>query len=415
MPRCIVYVPGSSQHVFKQSAKIIAERIATCIRHEIGDRAEFRHRIEVTASSFDFSTEIPADVASIQCDVGGQWVTALKIIEIKYLEAFAKPFADLPVLERGFRALLLAFTHGKLIRSVLLDRESPKTRLDKSQCAYLSLIILVCVVFLIYWLAVAALAVLGVDSLGGASSSLATVATIVGVLTLGGLSLKSYLDAAEKSAIEFYSITGYLDDPGRSSGTLNAIIEAVGNAHRNKDCTGVDVVCFSLGAILTCDAIFPRRARLWSPVPSISDLITIGHPYDLVVSAIPEYYEARQPLAMTYRRWMNVCTTDDFLGSNFRYDEKIGDQAEPQLGIACEGKRFIPSQNVRFDPPLGTVVEKSGLDMIVPFRRVGNHALYWDDSDPNVPNCFQQIVQRTGWAEDVIALIRAGGAPLQQT
>lgn len=102
-----------------------------------------------------------------------------------------------------------------------------------------------------------------------------------------------------------------------------------------------------------------------------------------------------------------MVTADDFLGSNFRYDNLL-EPPDSALGI-----QFIdsstpvrhPDRNLFFEPERRWVA-RSQVDRIFRYSRILNHILYWDDKDARAPNCFAQVADAAGWTDDVVSVLR---------
>lgn len=403
MPRAILYVPGSSQHLLDQSAPLIADRISRGIRDRLIDEMPFRYRVTTTSDAHKLASGIGLDRAAIEVASGESWLPVLDIFELKYLENFTSPFGGQPALARGIWAGKLVFAHLPSAIRAIGRSGTPKGGLDKMQATFLGLIVLVSLAALAYWILIGALGVFGITEIFDGTRAkddkwLAIGAVLAAGLTAGRFALKDFVEALEKSAIEFYSIIAYISDGRRFAAVPGSISDAIQYV-KAQGYDEVDLLSFSLGGLLAADAIWPRGPQLRSERQEIVNWITIGHPYDLIASTYPQYFADRRSSSISISRWMNVVASDDFLGSNFRRDEEKEEPA-PDLGIQVvepTARIVAPDHTLYFTPSHGWRA-RSPLD-VLPFRRVLNHTLYWDEKDAFAPTCFGDLAQQAGWID----------------
>lgn len=406
MRHAIVYVPGSSQHLFDQSSQLVADRIARSLgaagagaRAEAG-AASARYRVGEPQAPFELADGIRLNKLSIEVSDGAAWTPAIDVFTLAYLDSFVRPIGSLPPIARGVRAAVLVVRHLPGAVAALLRAGTPKGTLDKLQAAFLGLIVLVSLTSLVYWLLIGLAGVLGIEKLvgtsPGADGMLAVAAVLVGGMTAGRYMLKDLVDALERSAIEFYAMIAFLSDGRRSAATPNAVNDAVRHV-ADQGYDRVDLLAFSLGCLVTADAIYPRYPQIPSAPVAIASWITIGYPYDLIASTFPGSLSGRRRGAIEPARWLNVVTSDDFLGSNFRGDDRP-DDPESGRGIRLVDDTVIaPERNVFFFAPSRPTIPASVLD-VLPLRRLRNHTLYWDEVDALAPTCFGDLVDRLGWS-----------------
>jgi hypothetical protein len=218
------------------------------------------------------------------------------------------------------------------------------------------------------------------------------------VLLLAATCRKMIVDALDKSGIDSVTAAQYQLDDRKFLACPDAILDAI-NFAGNQDYEAVDLLSFSLGAILATDALFARRLReqLSLPPMSIDNWISIGFPYDLYRWASPDYFENRQSPGVDFRKWINVVVQDDFLGTAFTGGDGRG------IRVRDSAQLWAPAQSVMFSPRKR--VTSNNWDYLVARRREVNHRVYWDDEDAHAATCFSSFIDQAGWTASVRAML----------
>jgi hypothetical protein len=151
----------------------------------------------------------------------------------------------------------------------------------------------------------------------------------------------------------------------------------------------------------------------------IHTLITIGSPFDFIRTFWPDYFTERHDRTGTPRRWINVYSEVDVLGSNF-LDEPSWREKRRYRRADAAGKRAIEAEwaqtlaqgvdlrdstmrrpaeadNISFGPG-----QNGGSLSLLEYVRLTGfrvHAMYWDRQSPAAVSCFEPIVQRL-YADD---------------
>jgi hypothetical protein len=262
-----------------------------------------------------------------------------------------------------------------------------------------------------YWLGVGVLAMFGINSFDSIlnvfspqqaveAKSIWMLMVIAVLLIIATTLQKTLIAPLEQTGVE--SLTGmeYQLDDSRFLATPNAILDAI-NVAAQRGYETIDLLSFSLGAVLATDAIFPRRARqqLGAPPLVIENWITLGYPYDLIRWYSPGYFTERQPARVDFHRWVNVVVQDDFLGTKF----SEGDGR----GIHLNGRSGVRAPDLNHTFPAEQRVGVGWQDWFRPGHRLVNHRIYWDDEDARAPTCFAGIVdvEATGWARGLLAIL----------
>lgn len=408
MKRAIFYIPGSSQHFFEQSGALIADRIVRGLL--ASGKVPPPCRVANGDARQPTTSTIPVAVSTIETQVAGQWQPVIDIIELQYLPTFVQRQESRTGLGRAVHAVWVFATNiGRALRTIFNPKGARKDGWDRLQGAFTGWITLLSLGALVYWSLVAATVVLGVAEIADLFTNqddkklFTWVASITAALTIGGIAIKGLLEKLETSAIEYYAIVDHLSGSNPSAKIENAILDLIEDITASGTYEKVDLLCFSLGAVIACDTMVPRRPRLQAPSAQISTLITIGYPYDIIATAYPGYFDRRFKRSFTAGQWVNVDLENDFLGSNFRLDSQAG---PPVLGITVDDKSappkkmIKPGRNIRFTPDARQW--RKGLLDLIPLTRTLNHMLYWDATDARARTCFQQIAADVdiAWAQD---------------
>lgn len=134
---------------------------------------------------------------------------------------------------------------------------------------------------------------------------------------------------------------------------------------------------YSFGSLVLFEAMYPRVHSGLSkkPVETVSSLVTIGCPLDLVRLFQPSYEKQRQERKEKLA-WTNIFNEADIFASNFRN----GDDHED--GVATDPIGTARPTSIRYTD------ETIGLFQI--FVNGRTHSSYW--GSPNEANCFELLV-----------------------
>lgn len=137
------------------------------------------------------------------------------------------------------------------------------------------------------------------------------------------------------------------------------------------------LVGYSFGSLVLFEAMYPRvNSRLSKkPVETVSSLVTIGCPLDLVRLFEPSYEKQREPRKESLG-WINVFNEADIFASNLRNGD---DHSE---GVTTDTIGTANPNSVRYTD------ETIGLFQI--FVNGRTHSGYWGSS--NEANCFDLLV-----------------------
>jgi hypothetical protein len=420
MPRQIVYLSGSgSPLLMDQSAPLIADRIARSLVDKLRHRSPPVHyRVKPQTDVTSLASDIGVDIASIEFLNGGRWQPEIDILEIKYLRRFARPVARLTALARAGKALYITLSYWRKSRYAKGAAPcAPRLRTeDKKRVRQLKSVSLALAGYLILWVILAAVAGIAVVGAVGVNIEPGHVWPVIAIALFAGLAetvRKNLFEPYEPWAAEAFSSAAYqLDDRGFRT-VPNAILDGIEYARQRAD-GPVDLFGFSLGSLLTADAIFPRQQRqqVWSPSLSIENWITAGFPHYFIEADLPGYFADRRGRTVRFEQWLNIVVLGDFLGTDFEQDRERG------IHVAGADGPYRP-QSVTFKPEEPGEESAQGRTAwwhsLNPKLIARKHRIYWDDQDPRAPTCFGQIADAAGWTQQVAESLGVPSLPAMES
>jgi hypothetical protein len=153
------------------------------------------------------------------------------------------------------------------------------------------------------------------------------------------------------------------------------------------------------------DSLFPKSGDAPVVMEPVACLVTIGTPFDFVRAVQPDWTMGRSPGGTKLRSWVNIFSSIDLLGSNFR--NTIGSEAELSVATPYGGSTSSiavrqstgtsdhsvpitkPTEGIRWD--LG--ITPTALNLIS-FHGLSSHGKYWDDTEVPSTDVFQEVVTR---------------------
>ena len=134
----------------------------------------------------------------------------------------------------------------------------------------------------------------------------------------------------------------------------------------------------------------------------VDTLVTIGSPFDLLRTYWPQYFRNRVAVTGVPRRWINLYSPLDLLGSNFRNDAEPGDAERHFHG--SKAHRHGAKQDDRIDPKPSdgdniayeqvTGGSRRTLLGLLTLQGLKVHSLYWEPRQEDERNCFTYILPR---------------------
>ncbi|MFC3161077.1 hypothetical protein ACFOEQ_23945 [Chryseobacterium arachidis] len=127
---------------------------------------------------------------------------------------------------------------------------------------------------------------------------------------------------------------------------------------------------YSFGTILALDYAYPYGTKpSKNALTYCKSIITIGTPYEFVNSYYSRFYENRQIQPGDSLQWMNIYSTADALGTNFRKDKNAG---EAEFGVLGASNK---PQNINYE-----VSPVKGIFDFMMLYSIRVHEMYWDET-----------------------------------
>ena len=114
------------------------------------------------------------------------------------------------------------------------------------------------------------------------------------------------------------------DGQAAIAGEFTTMIERLTEEHPKQQIT---VIAYSFGSIVTLDALFPTTIGPPHSFDKVVTLVTVGSPYDFVCALRPNWKDGRHH-AQSPPQWINIYSTIDLMGSNYRNDTDGPERAE---------------------------------------------------------------------------------------
>lgn len=189
-----------------------------------------------------------------------------------------------------------------------------------------------------------------------------------------------YLSFADRRA----EITGEVDE------FMEALTEDGGGYQR------FAILSYSFGSIVALDAFCPADEVRARRLDRVDTLVTIGSPYDFILTYWPDYFRNRNAKHVPPARWLNIYSPVDVLGSQFHkrdagISEAAGESLENSFGQPGRLRKG-PTEELAFRENF--VDEK--LSWLSTFVLLGlrAHSMYWARDDGHERNCFHLIAPR---------------------
>jgi hypothetical protein len=439
----VVFIPGISGagSPVDQTTEGIAKRLAVALDRRARTGGA---RFQVEVRTEDFGNGLRTDASTVFRRAGPEKAAepVLDVYGLDYHEALVGDFKSRSL---AMRSLLLLggilISSWRIVSAMVDPRRNGKTFRDKFQFFYGGAIIALMSAYLAV-LAAALLDVafraLGVATSGSAEAvtavlTTATAATASPSAGEGGtpwlaplvawLTRQPWLPIALRAATtlvvvvstaalfvprrgrdtledlgrNYYCLSGYLDVGARRAvmiGRLEALLEHL--AEKPVPPPRVHVVGYSFGSVLALDALLPQGRAAGPRFGMVTSLVTIGCPFDLIRTFWPRHFTGRRlDAAPAFPRWINVYSSADVLGSNFRNDQADGAATESvTLDAQSAGKPPLPENVPYANRALGALE-------ILLFAGLRAHSIYWEEKFEAEDSCFHDVVARL-WEGDPV-------------
>lgn len=176
------------------------------------------------------------------------------------------------------------------------------------------------------------------------------------------------------------------------TGGLAALLNDIS---RERDYERITVIAYSFGSIVALDTLFPTTGPPAQSLKPVKQLITIGSPFDFVTALKHTWCDGRHVLPGVPKRWINVFSPIDLMGSNYRDDRATDAAAHATrgLGEAAGEVAVKPTDNISWN--LGV---ESTFTNLLEFHGFASHGLYWG-SDRDIEHNVFDVVVATAYAD----------------
>ena len=400
----VIFLPALGTEWTDQSVEKMGRRIAVALERSAPAQAKFAAK--VAPGTQGYGDGLKATMATITRTDGNTEQPILDLYGFEYHRDLTKRFLDRNLFTKALRlVVMIVYSTGRLVASVVQPRRATgrsaageaepgsdgKHAKRPREVFQLLLGALGLLLFCVYaGIVIYALVdtVIHINAFkkGKAGASLAEAAVVVA--TAVGMSLPKIREWITKAAVDFLSATAYLGFGSQRelvAGKLEALLEHV--AERGSPAYArIHVISYSFGSVVAMDTLFPRGRPAPQRASEVRTLITIGSPFDMVRTYWRDYFDQRS-CPPGDRRWINVYSPEDVLGSNFRNDDKAERPTQGIMGTSAS-RCAQPDQNISYNPTGAEKVSIVGLFLLAGLRA---HTIYWDE-DADAETCLTQIV-----------------------
>ena len=392
----LIWVSGFGEDAVDQSAALVAAHLAAGLDTVGGDHVDFAPALEVTIEPYGDggANAAKAEVCTIFRQDGEERTPVLDVYRLRVQDVMTEETDSGGAIRRAFQAarVLLVYARKDAERRSRRGQRT-KSRRQTLQAWLGHLYAAAVAAYLLVVLVGLAFAVIpGLEAWW--ADAVQVVAFLGAVLAL----LKAHaLPTLMRVAAQNIGVVGYLEDGTKVEvlrGRFDALLEHIGDPARGPY-RDVKIVGYSFGTIAMIDALFPADAPPVERYGRVSEIATIGCPFDLLRMYWPEHFEGRRPLPGAPRRWVNVYDPNDVVGSNFR-DDDLTDEAEKTVGVPQGAAPAIKPENRRY-PSTGRVGETSVWEALF-LNGIKVHGAYWTP-EAGAPRTAFTILAETLYAD----------------
>ncbi len=405
--KAIIYMPGLGTSFTDQSLATFSNRYAKAL--DINDPQEQKKfQIKFREEQFGIDGSLTTKIAAIHEEVNGKTNHIIDIYEFNYTNELTQSFKQKNVLLKIFSltAIILINFPKIVLRAIfsIFKKVGGVSEASPFQFIYAGLILLLLAFFgllLVASFPVTLGSMVPAESLPEFNNFLENywmgnrvqdiydllrnkAKYIIGFFALFYLVVPDLKLFVIEMATEFICIIRYFST-GRNrlnlTGKFEELLEKV--SEENNKYENVSVMAYSFGSVIALDTIFPMKGATSFRVSNkITELVTIGCPFDFINLYWRSYFGHREYQSNTIANWFNVYSTTDILSSNFRKD---GKEADAQHSVSTKG--IVPT-NIPFN-----VLSKQHYN---PFRvlmlsGLRAHGMYWEEQ-VNSASCFTSLV-----------------------
>jgi hypothetical protein len=419
----IIYIPSIDSQSPKESLEIIAQKIATALdKNARTIEAQFTFKLEEHFENYGQS--LSTKVCTIFRKDQEQEIPVIDVYEMSYHKNITKHFENQNFLVKCLLVGATIFKNLPKFITALFTPGTGKTLPEKIQIIYAISILFLLFVYIIL-LIVAFFQAVNILSLvdfswfndwlksSGISPFQSQVTTFaekaIVILTALGILTPQLKESLSRVAVIYLGMVNYLDLGNRRNVLLGQLVELIEHILEKKSThciyRQVHIISYSFGSILALDALFPPAKSGIDRFKHIHTLVTIGCPFDMIRTFWANYFDDRHPIPGSLKRWFNVYSPADVIGSNFRTESKDGEQIyqfepkEKESDLLNDTSIVTPINIPYLEGP-----NPKNLSWMDWFMLVGlqAHACYWEGSGESEVSCFYQIVAKMYQEDDLL-------------
>ncbi len=235
--------------------------------------------------------------------------------------------------------------------------------------------------------------------IGGALSWIYTKSDLAFVILVGlGLlnpdrgQLTSFIRRASEEMLALVYYLSFADRRAEITGQVEELVEALSEGEGRYSRKAM--LTYSFGSIVALDVFCTPDETRARCLDGVDTLVTIGSPYDFILTYWPNYFLKRNPAQRPPPTWINVYSPVDVLASQFCKSTDAregGELLEDSYGE--EGKlAFPPTFEVAFRENFpGEQLSWGSAFLMLGMRA---HSMYWSRVEDQERNCFGLVVPR---------------------
>lgn len=217
---------------------------------------------------------------------------------------------------------------------------------------------------------------------------------------LGGASAFFGFDvqqAVRQLGLRLAAISNYMDPGGYKRDEVLAEVENAleAIAESSEGYQRVFVVGYSFGSVVTLDLTLLSQRPSQRVSALIKGVVTIGCPFDLIVTYWPKYFgrHAKAPPFLT--RWHNVYAKSDVLGSDFELLAQAQKSAlsipPTETGIADRKIRHLLETPAKPHSNIEYPAQRSDVGGVLTLAGIFAHGKYWEPQAPDHPAVWRPV------------------------
>jgi pimeloyl-ACP methyl ester carboxylesterase len=411
----IIFLPGLGRQWNDQSLELIACKIATALDRRYGC---LRFTSEGRYDTID-GKKAKICAISVQQDKQDKPKPVIDVYDFEYHTTLTQSFENRTTLGKSVMMFIAIFTNLPRVLSALFNvRRKSKTAMDKLQALYAICVFLMLSAYMMLLLiaAVGSASQLVHSTAGSAPEPwlLTTLANIgahiapfVVILTVGIVSMREkVLQFIVSAATDYVCLLNYMDFGERQNvitGQLETFLDKLAE-QADAPYRKYHIFAYSFGSIVALDTLFTLGVEIGEQTRHIDTLVTIGSPFDLIRTYWPDYFCDRIAVPGVPRRWINLYSPQDLLGSNFRNDPKHEEaephiycpNAQPTQADGLGGPRIEPKPSAHDNIPYEEVMQAKRWSLfgLLTLQGLKAHSLYWEPDRAEERNCFSYILPR---------------------